>query len=93
MYVYIMERTQIYLTADEVRALDARAKETGQSKSQLIREAIDDAYLAAGRDRGAVLAAIEAATGAWRDRHETGAEYVDRVRSGRLRKMHRARRS
>ncbi|MEW6486557.1 MAG: CopG family transcriptional regulator [Thermodesulfobacteriota bacterium] len=36
-----MVRTQIYLTEDEQKALDALARETGQTKSELIRRAID----------------------------------------------------
>lgn len=42
-----VERTQIYLTEEEQRALEARAFATGRTKSDLIREAID-AYLDLG---------------------------------------------
>jgi len=91
MYVYIMERTQIYLTGEETRALDARAKESGRSKSQLIREAIDEAYLTVKRDRKALLRDIRAAAGAWKGRRESGAEYVDRLRPGRLSRLHKTR--
>ena len=40
-------RTQIYLTDDQRRRLDARGRRTGASMARLIREAVD-AYLADG---------------------------------------------
>lgn len=36
-----MVRTQIFLTGDEQTALEAIASETGRTKSDLIREAVD----------------------------------------------------
>ena len=45
MYTYIMQRTQIYLTSREAAALDAAARQTGQTRSHLIREAIEAVYL------------------------------------------------
>lgn len=41
-------RTQIYLTAEQRRILDARGRRTGQPLAAMIREAVD-AYLADGR--------------------------------------------
>jgi len=41
-------RTQIYLTDDQRRLLDARGRRTGAPMARLIREAVD-AYLADGR--------------------------------------------
>jgi predicted DNA-binding protein len=35
-------RTQIYLTGDQRKKLDARAKREGRSLATLIREAVDD---------------------------------------------------
>jgi predicted DNA-binding protein len=84
-----MERTQIYLNAEEARALERLARRTGRTKSQLIREAIDQTYLGSRHDREHVIAAIRRAAGSWRQRKETGAEYVEQIRGGRLARLHR----
>ena len=81
MYTYIVERTQIYLSREQAAALDREARRRGQTRSHLIREAIDRVYLS-GPSKDEVLAALEASFGAWKDRSETGEEYVDRIRSG-----------
>jgi hypothetical protein len=48
-------RTQIYLTDDQRRRLDARGRRTGASMARMIREAVD-AYLGSdGRDAQAAL--------------------------------------
>jgi hypothetical protein len=44
MYTYTVDRTQIYLTPDESAALERESIKTGKTKSQLIREAIDEKY-------------------------------------------------
>lgn len=88
MYIYIMERTQIYLNAEEARALERLARRTGRTKSQLIREAIDQTYLGSHHDREQVLAALRRSAGSWRRRKETGEEYVERLRGGRLARLH-----
>lgn len=82
MYPYIMERTQIYLTRRESTALARLAKETGRTRSQLIREAITAQYLA-GSDADALAEALAETSGIWADRTETGEEYIDRIRTGR----------
>lgn len=83
MYPYIMQRTQIYLTARESAALDAAARRTGRTRSHLIREAIEAVYLggAAVRER---VDALDASAGVWADRDEDGEAYVEAVRPGRL---------
>lgn len=81
-----MNRTQIYLSDEEEKALEREARATGRTKSRLIRDAIDHVYLG-GRDAAEVLRALGRSAGAWR-RRETGAAYVERLRSGRLARIH-----
>ena len=82
-----MTRTQIYLSEAETRALVRESQASGRSKSQLIREAIDRVFLGAG-DRGSLERALERTAGAWQRRRQTGAEHVERMRSGRLVQLH-----
>ncbi len=81
MYSYIMQRTQISLTAEERRTLDAEAARTGRSISSLIRSAVEAVY---GSERSADddLAAMRRAFGSWKDRGTDGATWVDERRSG-----------
>jgi Arc/MetJ-type ribon-helix-helix transcriptional regulator len=78
VYKYTMGRTQVYLTDDELAALDRASKATGASRSELIRRAVRKVYGRPGLEER--LAAIDAAAGLWRDRTFTGAEYVDAIR-------------
>ncbi len=87
MYVYIMQRTQIYLTKRESEALDRASRETGRTRSQLIREAVDERYLSAV-DEKELLTALAGTAGLWSDRTETGKATVERLRRGRLAKLH-----
>ena len=81
MYTYIMERTQIYLTREQAEALDREAKRTGTTRSHVIREAVEERY-AMRRDAGSIEAGLRASAGAWKNRRESGAAYVERMRTG-----------
>lgn len=80
-----MIRTQISLTDEQKRRLDAEAARTGLSMSELIRRLLDEHYETDTTDerRVAWLAAVRRAKGAWRDRDFDGEEYVERLRTGR----------
>ncbi len=75
-----MLRTQISLTVEERRALDAVSARTGQSISALIRHAVDAVY-SEERSTDDDLTAMRRAFGSWRDREQDGAAWIDQVRS------------
>lgn len=64
-----MQRTNIFLTEEQQRRLDRRAKEEGVSKSGLIRMILDEA-LDIARASTAPKQAIEATSGIWSDRDD-----------------------
>jgi hypothetical protein len=63
-----MERTQIYLTARERKALRALARRLGQSQSALIRSAIDR-YVEHYQE-GSRLSLLRQGRGVWSDRSD-----------------------
>jgi hypothetical protein len=82
--VYIMRRTQIYLTEEQGRLLESRSRATGNTVSELIRAAID--YLYAPRrvmSRADRIRLARRTAGAWKAFPETGGEYVERLRGSR----------
>ncbi len=60
MYTYIVDRTQIYLTPEENAALERESIKTGKTRSQLVREAIDEKY-GSRRSLEEFMAALDAA--------------------------------
>jgi hypothetical protein len=81
METYIMQRTQISLTAEERRALDAEAARTGRSISALIRDAVE-AHYGTARSADEDLDGMRRAFGAWKGRRTDGKTWVDQRRSG-----------
>lgn len=77
-----MRRTQIYLEEEQERFLGRRAAETGRTKSDLIREAIDR-YAHQPQDSSTQLAEFHAAveaTAGIAPYLPAGVEYVRRLR-------------
>lgn len=88
MYIHRMVRTQLYLDEAIHRRLRTLARRQGRTLSELVRDALRQAYGKPHADeQEATLRAIE---GLWRDRDDIGdpTEYVRRLR----RDTHRLRR-
>jgi Arc/MetJ-type ribon-helix-helix transcriptional regulator len=77
-----MGRTQVYLGDGELELLERASRETGASRSELIRRAVRAAF--GGQEKDEKLRALQASAGAWRGRSTSGAEYVDAIRGGDL---------
>ena len=80
--LYIMRRTQIYLDEDQDRRLAERARATGRTKSDLIRQAVDrllDEPLSGEEELARFRAAADAAFGI-APSLEDGATYVRKLR-------------
>jgi Arc/MetJ-type ribon-helix-helix transcriptional regulator len=77
-----MGRTQVYLGEEELELLDRASRETGASRSELIRRAVQSSFGREGKDGR--LDALRASAGSWRGRQRSGAEYVDAMRGGDL---------
>lgn len=82
-----MMRTQISLTREARRALDAAAARTGKSLSALIRDAVDTVY-GAERSTDSDLAAMRRAFGSWQDHDVDGASWAEQLRSGARLQQH-----
>jgi predicted transcriptional regulator len=84
MYIVVaMERTQIYLSEGQTRALDRRARERGTTRSAVIREAVEQ-YLGPVWDPDAFIAALNEFAGIAADRDVMG-DYLELKRKERER--------
>jgi Arc/MetJ-type ribon-helix-helix transcriptional regulator len=77
-----MSRTQVYLGEDELVLLERASRDTGASRSELIRRAVRTTFGEQGKDER--LRALQASAGSWQGKRPGGAEYVDALRSGDL---------
>jgi hypothetical protein len=83
-----MHRTQITLTDDQYVRLRDESARSGHSLAELVRRALDERYGAVSKvDR---LRLLDSAFGAWADRGEGGAAFVERIRSGTARRLRSA---
>lgn len=86
---YIVKRTQIYIAEEHDEKLAARAAETGRTKSDLIREAIDR-YMRDPDDQAARLARFRAAcesSAGKVPRLPSGVEYAAEIRETDLQRL------
>jgi predicted DNA-binding protein len=80
-----MHRTQITLTDSQYARLCDESMRTGRSLAELIRRALDEHY--DGVSDAERLRLLDNAFGAWANRRESGAAFVERVRSGTARRL------
>jgi predicted transcriptional regulator len=75
-----MVRTQLYLDDSVHERLRRLARKQGRTVSDLVRDALERIYGAAGTERQ--LKTLDAIAGLWRDRDDLGTtdEYVRRLR-------------
>ncbi len=86
MLYITMNRTQIYLSGGQTRELDRRARLRGTTRSQLIREAVEQ-YIGPVWDPVEFKAALREFAGIWADRGDLDAtlsDVRDRDRFARL---------
>ncbi|MFI4985145.1 MAG: ribbon-helix-helix protein, CopG family [Solirubrobacterales bacterium] len=80
-----MHRTQITLTDAQYARLRDESARSGRSLAELVRRALDERYESVSKaDR---LLLLDSAFGAWAHRDESGAAFVERVRSGTARRL------
>ncbi len=83
-----MHRTQITLTDTQYARLREESANSGRSLAELVRRALDERYEAVSNAER--LRLLDSAFGAWGNRDEDGAAFVERVRTGTARRLHRA---
>ena len=89
MYTCIVDRTQIYLTTEESAALERASIRTGKTRSQLVREAIDEKY-GVKPSLEKFMAALNGAFGLWAN--PEGDAAVEAIYAGRRAEARQTRR-
>lgn len=74
-----MKRTQIYLSKEQEAVLKRLSQERGRSMAELIREAVDLAYLRSTTTKGA-LAVLVRTAGCWGKDAPAGQDFVEEQR-------------
>jgi Arc/MetJ-type ribon-helix-helix transcriptional regulator len=82
VYSGVMSRIQVYLGEGELKLLERASRDTGASRSELIRRAVRTTFGEQGKDEK--LRALNASAGSWRGQRTSGAEYVEAIRGGDL---------
>jgi Arc/MetJ-type ribon-helix-helix transcriptional regulator len=77
-----MARVQVYLGERELELLERASRDTGESRSELIRRAVRTTFGEEAKDEK--LRLLKASAGLWWGRRTSGAEYVDALRGGDL---------
>jgi Arc/MetJ-type ribon-helix-helix transcriptional regulator len=80
-----MRRTQVYLGEDELDLLERASRETGASRSELIRRAVRATFGA--KESSKRLRALQVSAGGWSARGPSGADYVDALRGAPGRRL------
>ena len=75
VYNDVVGRTQVYLGDDELDLLDRASRETGASRSELIRRAVRATFGA--KENSERLRALQVSAGSWSARGPSGADYVE----------------
>jgi Arc/MetJ-type ribon-helix-helix transcriptional regulator len=75
VYNDVVGRTQVYLGEEELELLERASRDTGASRSELIRRAVRSAF--GEKERSEKLRALQASAGSWQGRRLSGADYVD----------------
>lgn len=75
-----MIRTTVHLSSEDLELLDRASRTSGASRSELIRHAIHTTFGQANESD--LLLALQASAGSWKDRGQSGSEYVDALRGG-----------
>jgi hypothetical protein len=77
-------RTQITLADEQYERLRAESQRSGLGLAELVRRAIDRVYGSAGPEE--TIQGLDGSYGAWTDRTDDGASYVDGMRRGKARR-------